>query len=401
MLATKEITKKYGVTRQTINNWIKQGHLQRPKKDNKNNWLWTNEHEKELKQIILMKNIKAETIIQPTNYLKIHNRRYLGSKQKMLNFIDEVVSNNTENVNTVADVFGGTGVVANLFRNQEKCVIVNDILYSNYISFETWFGNENVDYEKVEAIIGKLNRLPGIEGYATKNFGDKYFTMDNARKIDSIREEIEQLTNVNSREKAFVLTSLLYAMDKVANTVGHFDAYRQKMDSLSPLFLRVPQLNINSNNQIYNMDANQLVRNIEVDLVYIDTPYNSRGYESAYHVLENVAEWKKPAVEGVAMKAINRSEKGSDYTKSKAPQAFNDLIQHINAKYILVSYNNMAKKGNSRSNAKISDNEIIDTLKTRGRVQIFETNFTPFTTGKSKTKDHKELLYLCEVGIES
>ena len=39
-----------------------------------------------------MKNIKAETIIQPTNYLKIHNRRYLGSKQKMLNFIDEVVS---------------------------------------------------------------------------------------------------------------------------------------------------------------------------------------------------------------------------------------------------------------------------------------------------------------------
>jgi len=401
MLATKEITKKYNVTRQTINNWIKQGHLQRPKKDNKNNWLWTNEHEEELKQIILKKNEKIATIIQPENYLKIQNRRYLGSKQKMLNFIDKVVSENTENVNTVADIFGGTGVVANMFRDQGKSVYVNDILYSNYVSFETWFGNEEVDYEKIKKIIGELNALQGIEGYVTENFGDKYFTVCNAKKIDAIREEIENLVGINAREKAFVLTSLLYAMDKIANTVGHFDAYRKKMDSFSPLLLKVPEWHKNTDNHLFNKDANQLVREITADLVYIDTPYNSRGYESAYHVLENVAEWKKPAVEGVAMKAVNRSEKSSDYTKSKAPQVFNDLIQHINAKYILVSYNNMAKKGNSRSNAKISDNEIIEILKTRGKVQIFETKFTAFTTGKSKTKDHKELLYLCEVGAES
>lgn len=401
MLATKEITKKYNVTRQTINNWIKQGHLQRPKKDNKNNWLWTNEHEEELKQIILKKNEKIATIIQPENYLKIQNRRYLGSKQKMLNFIDKVVSENTENVNTVADIFGGTGVVANMFRDQGKSVYVNDILYSNYVSFETWFGNEEVDYEKIKKIIGELNALQGIEGYVTENFGDKYFTVGNAKKIDAIREEIENLVGINAREKAFVLTSLLYAMDKIANTVGHFDAYRKKMDSFSPLLLKVPEWHKNTDNHLFNKDANQLVREITADLVYIDTPYNSRGYESAYHVLENVAEWKKPAVEGVAMKAVNRSEKSSDYTKSKAPQVFNDLIQHINAKYILVSYNNMAKKGNSRSNAKISDNEIIEILKTRGKVQIFETKFTAFTTGKSKTKDHKELLYLCEVGAES
>ena len=401
MLATKEITKKYNVTRQTINNWIKQGHLQRPKKDNKNNWLWTNEHEEELKQIILKKNEKIATIIQPENYLKIQNRRYLGSKQKMLNFIDKVVSENTENVNTVADIFGGTGVVANMFRDQGKSVYVNDILYSNYVSFETWFGNEEVDYEKIKKIIGELNALQGIEGYVTENFGDKYFTVGNAKKIDAIREEIENLVGINAREKAFVLTSLLYAMDKIANTVGHFDAYRKKMDSFSPLLLKVPEWHKNTDNHLFNKDANQLVREITADLVYIDTPYNSRGYESAYHVLENVAEWKKPAVEGVAMKAVNRSEKSSDYTKSKAPQVFNDLIQHINAKYILVSYNNMAKKGNSRSNAKISDNEIIEILKTRGKVQIFETKFTAFTTGKSKTKDHKELLYLCEIGAES
>ncbi|MFM2488568.1 hypothetical protein ABW365_10370 [Enterococcus avium] len=111
-------------------------------------------------------------------------------------------------------------------------------------------------------------------------------------------------------------------------------------------------------------------------------------------------EWKKPDVEGVAMKAVNRSEKSSDYTKSKAPQAFDDLIQNINARYILVSYNNMAKKGNSRSNAKISNEEIIATLKKRGQVEVFSIDFNAFTTGKSNIENHKELLYLCTVDDE-
>ncbi|MFT4244963.1 MAG: DNA adenine methylase [Micrococcaceae bacterium] len=168
---------------------------------------------------------------------------------------------------------------------------------------------------------------------------------------------------MNEREKAILLTSLLYAMDKVANTVGHFDAYRKQMDSFKALVLRKPDLNINYMNKIFNEDANLLVRKIKADLVYIDTPYNSRGYESAYHVLENVMERKKPNVEGIAKKAVNRKEKSSDYTKAKAPEAFDDLIQNIDSKYILVSYNNMAKKGNSRPNAKISNEEIINSLK--------------------------------------
>ncbi|CAM2843379.1 site-specific DNA-methyltransferase (adenine-specific) [Streptococcus acidominimus] len=245
-----------------------------------------------------------------------------------------------------------------------------------------------------------MNQLTGISGYVSENFGNRYFSIENAEKIDAIREAIEEYEELNDREKSFLLTSLLYAMDKVANTVGHFDAYRKQMDSLKPILLKVPEFNENSKNELYNEDANKLVRKIKADLVYIDTPYNSRGYESAYHVLENVMDWKKPAVEGVTMKAVNRSEKSSDYTKTKAPQAFDDLIQHIDARYILVSYNNMAQKGNSRSNAKISNEEIISSLEKRGKVTVFETDFNAFTTGKSKIDNHKELLYLCEIENE-
>ncbi|EFO00163.1 Dam family site-specific DNA-(adenine-N6)-methyltransferase [Streptococcus mitis] len=396
MLKTQEIADKYGITRQTLNNWMQKGIISQPRKNNRSAYEWEEENEKEIVRVI-SEEIPAKYYVSNKETLKIGNRRYLGSKQKMLDFILKTVSENIGNIDSVADIFGGTGVVADLFRKQNKKVIVNDILYSNFVSFQTWFSNEDVDIDKVSQIIDELNNLSPKKGYVSKNFGDAYFSEENAGKIDSIREEIEKYKSGNQREYFMLLTSLLYAMDKVANTVGHYDAYRKKMDSNKKIYLRVPEYNKNDCNKIYNEDANKLVKEIYADLVYIDTPYNSRGYENAYHVLENIAEWKKPEVEGVAKKAVNRSEKGSDYTKSKAPQAFEDLILNIDAKYILVSYNNMNKKGNSRSNAKISNEEIIEILSKRGKVQVFETNFAPFTTGKSNIENHKELLYLCTI----
>ncbi|MGT2906742.1 Dam family site-specific DNA-(adenine-N6)-methyltransferase [Streptococcus dentiloxodontae] len=396
MLKTQEIATKYNITRQTLNNWIRQGKISRPQKNHRSAYVWSEENEKEIISLI-SEETSAFYIAKKQERLQIGNRRYLGSKQKMLDFINTVVAENLPDIESVADVFGGTGVVADLFRKQGKKVIVNDILYSNFVSFQAWFSNESVDIDKVSYIIDELNSLKPKKGYVYQNFGNAYFSNENSKKIDAIREKIETYNSLNKREYYMILTSLLYAMDKVANTVGHYDAFRQKMDSHNSIFLKVPEYNENTNNEIYNKDANKLVKEIYADLVYIDTPYNSRGYENAYHVLENIAEWKKPEVEGVAKKAINRSDKGSDYTKSKAPQAFDDLIQNIKAKYILVSYNNMNKKGNSRSNAKISNEEIIHSLEKRGQVFIFETDFTPFTTGKSKITDHKELLYLCVI----
>ncbi|TGA83119.1 Dam family site-specific DNA-(adenine-N6)-methyltransferase [Staphylococcus petrasii] len=389
---------KYNVSRQTINNWIRKKEIPEPieKKGRQNAWTFNQVKliDQKMKQNRTEQLELFKTMPVP---LQINNRRYLGSKQKILKFINEIVTKHTKNVKSVADIFGGTGVVADLFNKQGKKIIVNDILTSNYISYQTWFGNEEIDEKKIRFKITELNNLSGISGYVYKNFGNKYFSIENSKKIDAIREKIDTYNDINKREKAFLLTSLLYSMDKVANTVGHFDAYRKKMDTFHPIYLKVPEFNKNSRNEIFNEDANQLVKKIKADLVYIDTPYNSRGYESAYHVLENVMEWKKPEVEGIAMKAVNRSEKSSNYNKSKAPQVFEDLIQNINARYILVSYNNMAKKGNSRSNAKISNEEIIAALKKRGEVKIFDIDFNAFTTGKSKIENHKELLYLCTI----
>lgn len=393
MIKTSDITEKYDVTRQTLNNWIQEGLLERPEKNQHNAWIWEDSLIKVVEHLSQFKSVSKNQV----DTFTINNRRYLGSKFKVLDFIDKVVKENTENVNTVADIFAGTGVVANLFRSQGKKVIVNDILHSNFVSYLTWFGNELVNYEKITELIHHLNELEGVAGYATENYGDRYFSIDNAMKIDSIREEIDKIKNINEREKSFLLTSLFYAADKVANTVGHYDAYRKKMDSYTPIYLRVPELNFNEGNLIYKKDANELVKHIKADLVYIDTPYNSRGYANAYHVLESLIEWNKAEVKGIAKKPVDLSDKRSLYNGVKAPEAFSDLVSNIDAKYILVSYNNMSKKGNSRSNAKISNEEIIDVLKTKGKLEIFHTDHQPFSTGKSKIDNHKELLYLCKV----
>ena len=84
-------------------------------------------------------------------------------------------------------------------------------------------------------------------------------------------------------------------MDKIANTCGHYDAYRKGIVFEKTLELYVPLAEIHNtvDNQCYNTDANELVKGISADLVYIDPPYNSRQYCDAYHLLENVARWEK------------------------------------------------------------------------------------------------------------
>ncbi|CAK1241579.1 Adenine-specific DNA methylase [Fructobacillus cardui] len=327
----------------------------------------------------------------------IWNRRYLGSKKRMLDFIGKVVTENTNNVNTVADIFGGTGSVANYFLGKGKNIIVNDILDSNYMAYRTFFGSEKIDWILLNQLFNSMNELPGNDNYVSRNYGNKFFSMSNARKIGQAREFIEE-QDVNERERAILLTSLLYAMDKVANTVGHYDAYRKVMDSTDSIVFKLPNIaQKNAKTFIYHSDANELVRHIKADLVYIDTPYNSRQYGDVYHVLENVIDWNKPQLYGVAMKPKDRSGKKSLYSTAKAPQTFKDLIMNIQARYILVSYNNMAHKGSGRSNAKISNEEITDILSMRGRVVRHELPFQVYTTGKTNVQEHMEYLYLVRV----
>lgn len=334
--------------------------------------------------------------------LNINNRRYLGSKYKLLDFINEIIENNCGEYDSVFDVFGGTGVVSNYFSEKGKKIFINDILKSNYCIYRAFLGYERFSENKIKKIIDEYNNISNLEeNYFSKNYKNTYFSENDCKKIGYIREDINKKYNeklINEREKYILIASLLYSMDKIANTVGHYDAYRKKQE-LDDCF-EMYNLDINKKqiirNEIYNMDSNELVKKIKADIIYIDPPYNSRQYGDAYHLLENVAEWKKPKVYGVAKK-MDRSKIKSNYCTNKASTAFKELIKNCNCKYIIVSYNNMGQKGNARSQAKISDTEIIEILNQKGKVKVFERDFNFFTTGKTHIDNHKERLFLCEV----
>ncbi len=328
----------------------------------------------------------------------INNRRYLGNKYKLLPFITKVVNEECSDIDSVADIFAGTGAVSSAFT--EKLLITNDLMYSNYICNYAWFGAEEYDPQTIIDCVVRYNSLSDLEdNYMTENFSDTYFSRDDCAKIGYIREDIESLyenDRINQRERAILITSLLYAMDKIANTCGHYDAYRKGVVFEKTLELYVPLAEIHNtvDNQCYNTDANELVKDITADLVYIDPPYNSRQYCDAYHLLENVARWEKPEVFGVARK-MDRSTMKSKYCTQSATEAFEQLIGDIKAKYILLSYNNMAEKGNDRSNAKISDQDIMRILEKKGEVKVFSESYKAFTTGKSDIDDNQERLFLC------
>ena len=327
----------------------------------------------------------------------IQNRRYLGNKFKLLNSIKDLVKKKCGDYSSFIDLFSGTGVVANSFNSDKVKIITNDLLYSNYVIAKSFF-------ETTKSPVGILKKIENLNSintdkanYFSKNFGNKYFTRDNAIKIGATREKIEKIST-NANEKFILITSLIYAADRIANTVGHYDAYRENLDTRGKLELQVPNIDCSKNkdNKVYCMDSNILANEIKGDVVYIDPPYNSRQYSDTYHLLDNLALWKKPEVFGKAKK-MDRSHIKSKYCSKDAVLEFQDLITKLNTKHIIVSYNNTENTKHGRSNAKISFNQIKNILMKKGKTEINQIDFKAFTTGKSKTDNHKEILFYCRV----
>ena len=396
-ITSADILKELNIKRSTFYYLLKNNLISIPTTDT-GRYVWNSEVVEQLK-IVLSEPQETEKKMPEVKTTKINNRRYLGNKYKLLDFITSTVARECVGVNTVADIFAGTGSVASAFA--DKKLITNDILYFNYICHIAWFGSEKYDESKIKELICYYNAIaPKQDNYMSLHFANTFFSLEDCRKIGFIREDIEDnyaCGKINGRERALLITSLLYAMDKIANTCGHYDAYIKgaSFDRHLELSLPLASNENNENNQCYNEDANNLVKRIEADLVYIDPPYNSRQYCDAYHLLENVARWEKPEVKGVALK-MDRSRLKSNYCTSNAAKSFEDLIANIRAKYIILSYNNMAEKGNDLSKAKISDADIMRILSRKGKVKVFSESYKAFSAGKSSIENNEERLFLCE-----
>lgn len=329
---------------------------------------------------------------------ELHSRRYIGNKAKLTDWIMNIIESETKGKETFIDIFAGTSIVAKSAMEKYKTVILNDILYSNNIAYQAFYGTLKWNSNKLVELANYYNTLNSKsirENYFSKNFGGKFYEKDISKIVGYIRQDIEKKkknNELNSREYAILLTSLIYTIDRLANTVGHFDAYIKKPITKKSLNFKLIQTSDFKGAKIYQEDANELVKNIKGTIAYIDPPYNSRQYSRFYHIYENLVQWKKPELYGVALKP--KPENMSKYCTVQAKDVFKDLVENLNVKYLAVSYNNTYKSKSKSSANKIKYEEIVDILKGVGKTKIFEKSHTYFNTGKTEFNDHKEFLFL-------
>src|SRR5262249_34631262 len=231
--------------------------------------------------------------------------------------------------------------------------------------------------EPISDVLSFANELPPVKGFIARNYGPAaerfYYTEANAERADAIRQAIESWRKsgiINEQEYFYLLCSLLEAIDQVANTASVYGAFLKKFKSsaLRPLTLRPLMLhNHVLGCQVFQLDANELVREIECDVLYLDPPYNHRQYGANYHVLETIAAYDNPQLTGVTgMRDYPRSR----YCQAKeAAEALADLIGNARTRYILMSYNDEGV---------LCLEEVLRILSLRGTPTTIRQNYTRF-----------------------
>jgi len=334
----------------------------------------------------------------------ISNRRYTGSKSKISPWIRELILDSCKNCHSFSDIFAGTGIITNTLINDFKTFYLNDFLYSNEVIYYAFFDNQEFDMGKLisfKRIYENIDPRTIQTNYVSESYGNKYFEYYDSLKIGYIRDHIENnKANLNKREYSILVSSLLYSLDKSANTVGHYEAFFKKatlrssfkFDLLNPIIYKPDD---NRKFFITRKDANLLAKSINSDVVYIDPPYSSRQYSRFYHLLENITKWEKPNLFGVAMKP--KPENLSKYSTSNAFDSFSELIFDLNCKYIVVSYNNTYNSKSKSSENKMKLQDIEKILSLRGNTKIYSKKHNAFNAGKTKFNDHQEYLFITKV----
>jgi len=259
--------------------------------------------------------------------------RYYGCKSKLLDFLSEGVAKTGINSGAIfCDLFSGTTTVARYFKQKGYTVYANDFLEFSYSLARTYIKNNdyplfeglhgivtgvNGSIDNIKRVIEYINNLKPLKGFIYENYcpaGTKnldsprmYFTNDNGMKIDAIRTKIQEWKDsklITEDEFYILLTSLIEAIPYVANISGNYAAYLKHWDprALKSIKLQVPDIpKSKRDNKVFKEDANNLVKKIYSDILYLDPPYNTRQYAPNYFLLELIAEgWfnEKPIIYG-------------------------------------------------------------------------------------------------------
>ncbi len=323
---------------------------------------------------------------------KPSNRKYLGSKRLLSGWICGIIRQVSGHPESFFDGFCGTGAVALEMSRTAGRVTAADSLESNCVilrGFSAASGALRGGQRAVE-LIGRLNALPPLAGYITESYGDAYFTMDNCMKMDAVREEILSLRSgalISMEEHDYLLASFLLEADRVANTLGQYDAFLKNISCTTgfsegrhvidqrvrtPFLLRPLAEAGAANVEASAVDLTDPMVRVSADAVYYDPPYNGRQYCDNYHVLENLARWEKPPVGGKTRKFDRAGMKSPFSTRAGAAPALRSLLERTDSPRVFLSYS---------SEGILGRDEILSILEAFGRAEVREVPYPVFGNG--------------------
>jgi len=318
---------------------------------------------------------------------------YIGSKSKLSSWVEEeiikIIGDDLSD-KTFCDIFAGTGIVGRSFKTKVKQVIANDFEYYSFVLNRNYIGNLK-PIDNAQDLIEELNSLPLRDGgFIYQNYclgsgsGRHYFSDDNGKKIDMIRQTIEEWLEVGKIDEDryfFLLASLLESADKVANTASVYGAFLKhlKKSAQKELILEPAHFEINDKEHlVFNENANRLIKNVSGDILYLDPPYNHRQYGANYHILNTIAKYKPFKPNGKT--GLPRYNRSSYCKRGEVLKSFRDLIEDARFKYIFLSYNNEGL---------MSGKDIRKIFEEFGKYDLVTTKYQRFKADKSENRNHK------------
>lgn len=303
---------------------------------------------------------------------------YIGNKRSLLSNIEKEILEikkflGKDKLSTL-DLFSGSGIVSRLLKQYSSTQIANDLENYSYIINDAFLTNKSdFDEKKFDSLFSEIqNRLENekTEGIITKNYAPKnddkiemnervFYTHENALRIDTYRKLIDEVcgNDFSKSMKKFFLASLITESSIHVNTSGVFKGfYKDKetgigcfggkgKDAISrikgKIEIKKPVLsNFESDVVLFKEDAVSLSEKLKnIDIAYLDPPYNQHPYGSNYFmlnlILENKIKSDLSEVSGIPSD-WNRSE----FNKRKeALESLEKIVSNLDSKFLIISYN--------------------------------------------------------------
>ncbi len=304
--------------------------------------------------------------------------RYMGSKEKLLPFIQEVASQ--FRFDSVLDLFSGSGVVGYLFKTMGKQVFSNDYMAMSAVLTKAMIENSTQTLSQRDIdLLFKPN--PQASNFVQKTFQGLYYTDEENAVIDLVRSNISKIKNANKR--ALAMSALIRAcLKKRARGIFTYTGLRYddgRADLRLPLEKQIRNAAEAINGAVFDngrknrsRHGDAMTTRFKADLVYIDPPYYSplsdNEYVRRYHFVEGLARnW-----EGVDMQWHTKTRKFKNYptpfsSRSGATDAFDKLFKRLKDSILIVSYS---------SNSQPTKEEIVSLMSRYKRnVEVIDINY--------------------------